>query len=288
MKQKIKNKILKAQRSEITEYFIYRKLSCFVKDEKNRKVLEEIAEEEKRHYEFFKKITETDTGIDRIKFCFYIFLSRIFGLTFSLKLMERGEDFAQKEYGKIKDAIPEIEGILKDESRHEREIISLLDEEKLKYVSSVVLGLNDALVELTGALAGFTFAFQKAKLIVLVGFITGIAAAMSMAASEYLSSKQEEDGKNPLKSSAYTGIAYIITVLFLLLPYLFFKNVFFCLGFVMVNALVVILIFTFYVSVAKELSFKKRFIEMASLSLSIAVINFFIGLLIRKGFGIDV
>ncbi|HRR96012.1 MAG TPA: VIT1/CCC1 transporter family protein, partial [Candidatus Ratteibacteria bacterium] len=205
-----------------------------------------------------------------------------------LKLMETGEEFAQKEYEKITKVIPEVEWILKDENKHEKEIISLLDEEKLKYVSSIVLGLNDALVELTGALAGFTFALQKTKLIVIVGFITGIAAAMSMAASGYLSAKQEEGEKNPLKSSMYTGIAYIITVLFLLLPYLVFKNVFLCLGFVMFNALIIILVFTFYVSVAKEVSFKKRFFEMASLSLSIAVINFLIGILIRKGFGIDV
>ena len=286
--KKIKKKIVKAQKNELTEHFIYKKLASFMKDEKNKKILEDIGKEELKHYEIFKKITKIDVKRNKLKFYFYAFLSRIFGLTFSLKLMETGEEFAQKEYEKITKVIPEVEWILKDENKHEKEIISLLDEEKLKYVSSIVLGLNDALVELTGALAGFTFALQKTKLIVIVGFITGIAAAMSMAASGYLSAKQEEGEKNPLKSSMYTGIAYIITVLFLLLPYLVFKNVFLCLGFVMFNALIIILVFTFYVSVAKEVSFKKRFFEMASLSLSIAVINFLIGILIRKGFGIDV
>ena len=286
--KKIKKKIVKAQKNELTEHFIYKKLASLMKDEKNKKILEDIGKEELKHYEIFKKITKIDVKRNKLKFYFYVFLSRIFGLTFSLKLMETGEEFAQKEYEKITKVIPEVEWILKDENKHEKEIISLLDEEKLKYVSSIVLGLNDALVELTGALAGFTFALQKTKLIVIVGFITGIAAAMSMAASGYLSAKQEEGEKNPLKSSMYTGIAYIITVLFLLLPYLVFKNVFLCLGFVMVNALIIILVFTFYVSVAKEVSFKKRFFEMASLSLSIAVINFLIGILIRKGFGIDV
>jgi len=286
--KEIKKKILKAQKNELTEHFIYKKLASLIKDENNKKILEDIGKEELKHYEVFKKITKTDVKQNKLKFYFYVFLSRIFGLTFSLKLMETGEEFAQKEYEKITKVIPEVEWILKDENKHEKEIISLLDEEKLKYVSSIVLGLNDALVELTGALAGFTFALQKTKLIVIVGFITGIAAAMSMAASGYLSAKQEEGEKNPLKSSMYTGIAYIITVLFLLLPYLVFKNVFLCLGFVMFNALIIILVFTFYVSVAKEVSFKKRFFEMASLSLSIAVINFLIGILIRKGFGIDV
>ena len=152
----------------------------------------------------------------------------------------------------------------------------------------MVLGLNDALVELTGVLAGLTLALQNARLVAIVGFITGIAASMSMAVSEYLSTKQEDTGKNPLKASIYTGIAYVATVVFLILPYFIFENIFTALGFVVINALVIVLFFTFYISVAKDLSFKKRFLEMAALSVSIALINFFIGLLIRKFFGIDI
>jgi VIT1/CCC1 family predicted Fe2+/Mn2+ transporter len=87
-----------------------------------------------------------------------------------------------------------------------QKLISLIDEERLKYVSSMVLGLNDALVELTGALTGLTLALQNPRLIAIVGFITGIAASMSMAASEYLSTKQEDTEKNPLKASVYTGL----------------------------------------------------------------------------------
>jgi VIT1/CCC1 family predicted Fe2+/Mn2+ transporter len=111
---------------------------------------------------------------------------------------------------------------------------------------------------------------------------------MSMAASEYLSTKQEETDKDPVKASIYTGIAYICTVILLVTPYFFFKNIFFSLALVILLALFVILIFTFYISVAKGLNFKKRFIEMAGLSLSIAFATFFIGLAIRKVFGVEI
>jgi VIT1/CCC1 family predicted Fe2+/Mn2+ transporter len=196
--------------------------------------------------------------------------------------MESGEDLAQDIYKGLINMSPKVESIIREEEKHEKELIELIDEESLKYISSMVLGLNDALVELTAALAGFTLALQNARLIGIVGLITGIAASMSMAASEYLSTKQEETDKDPVKASVYTGIAYICTVVLLVSPYFIFENIFLSLGAVVVMALLVIFIFTFYISVAKGLDFKKRFMEMAGLSLSIALATFFIGMAIRK------
>ena len=88
----------------------------------------------------------------------------------------------------------------------------------------MVLGLNDALVELTGALAGLMLALQNVKLISLSGLITGIAASLSIAASEYLSTRSEDIGKHPVSAAIYIGIAYIITVTLLILPYLLLTN----------------------------------------------------------------
>ena len=85
----------------------------------------------------------------------------------------------------------------------------MLDEERLQYVGSVVLGMNDALVELTGSLAGFTFAMQNTRLIALAGLIIGISATFSMASSEFLSVKSE-GRTDALKSCLYTGIAYLL------------------------------------------------------------------------------
>jgi VIT1/CCC1 family predicted Fe2+/Mn2+ transporter len=285
---KLKKKVLIAQKNEITEHIIYQKLASIVKDKKNSEVLARISSKELEHYEYWKSLTQTEVRSDRIKVFCYVFISRILGLTFGIKLMEKGEGMAQDAYEGLQDISPKVREIINDEDNHERELIGLIDEERLKYVSSMVLGLNDALVELTGALVGFTLALQNTRLVAIVGLITGIAASMSMAASEYLSTKQEETEKNPLKASIYTGFAYVLTVLILVFPYFVFENIFLCLGFVIVNALLIILLFTFYISVAKELRFKHRFFEMAGLSLSIAAVNFGIGLIIRKVFGIEV
>src|SRR5690606_6159914 len=107
--------------------------------------------------------------------------------------------------------------IEEQEQEHEAELLSMIEEEKLNYVGSIVLGLNDALVELTGALAGLTFALQNGVLIASSGLITGIAASLSMAASEYLS-QRAEGNENALKSAVYTGVTYISTVLLFILP----------------------------------------------------------------------
>jgi VIT1/CCC1 family predicted Fe2+/Mn2+ transporter len=288
LEKELKQSILQAQKNEITEHKIYQKLAGLLIDKKRAAVLEGIARDEKAHYEFWKTLTNQDVAPDKGKIYFFIFICRVFGLTFGFKLMEQGEGLAQDVYEKIKQVSPQVEKIINDEEKHENELIDLIDEERLKYVSSVVLGLNDALVELTGALVGFTLALQNTRLVGIVGLITGIAASMSMAASEYLSTKQEETEKSPLKASIYTGIAYVITVILLIVPYLIFKNIFFCLGLVVSVALLVIFIFTYYISVAKELDFKKRFLEMAGISLGVAAINFLIGLLVRNVFGIKV
>jgi len=135
-------------------------------------------------------------------------------------------------------------------------------------------------------LVGYSFAFLKARLVAGIGLITGIAASLSMAAAEYLSTQEEDTQKNPLKASLYTGLAYVITVAVLVLPYLIFSNIFLCLGFMLSSVLLIVLFFTFYISVAKNLPFRRRFGQMAGLSLSIAAINFGVGILIKKIFGL--
>jgi VIT1/CCC1 family predicted Fe2+/Mn2+ transporter len=276
-----KKTILTAQKNEITEHSIYEKLSQSVKDPHNRNVIKHISNDELKHYNFWKKYTHEDVKPDTLKIWKYFLISRIFGITFGIKLMERGEKQAQRTYEKISKFVPDAESVVKDEDEHEKQLINLIDEERLRYIGSMVLGLNDALVELTGALAGLTLVLQNTRLIAMAGLITGVAASLSMAASEYLSTKTEGGSKNPFKASVYTGSVYIITVLFLIFPYLIFTNFYFCLGFTILNAIIVIFIFTFYVSVAKDLSFTNRFLEMALISLGIAALTFGIGFLIR-------
>jgi VIT1/CCC1 family predicted Fe2+/Mn2+ transporter len=284
----VMKKILAFQKNEITEHSIYLKLASIEKSAKNKEVLERIAADELRHYEIWKKHTGRDLLPDRFAVWKYFLIARVLGLTFGLKLMEGGEADAQEAYALMSLSVAEASGIVADEEAHEHKLLEMIDEERLKYVGSIVLGLNDALVELTGALAGFTFALGNAKLVATAGAITGIAASLSMAASEFLSTRSENEGKDPVKASVYTGIAYLLTVTLLVLPYLLSKELLVSLAVMLVTAVVIIFAFTFYISVAKGLDFRKRFVEMVSISLGVAGLSFLIGLGVRACLNINI
>lgn len=284
----LRKQLLGFQRNEITEHHIYTRLAQKLKSPENRTILEKIAADEYKHYNMWKQYTQTDVQPNQLALWFYYWISRIFGFTFGIKLMERGEESAQVNYGLMKEHIPEIDVFIHDEEAHEEALIAMLDEESLRYAGSIVLGLNDALVELTGALAGFTLALQNTQLIALSGMITGVAAALSMGASEYLSTRSEETDKDPLKASIYTGVAYIITVIVLILPYLIFDNYYVCLAFALTAAVLIIAIFNYYISVARDVPFRRRFLEMAGVSLGVATFSFILGYFIRTALGVEV
>lgn len=280
--------VLSFQKNEITEHFIYQKLSALEKSSHNKEVLANISKDELRHYGIWKSYSGEEVKPNKFKIWWYVLIARIFGVTFGIKLMEAGEEGAQEAYDRISQVIPAATKIRDEEEQHEKALIDMIDEEKLKYIGSVVLGLNDALVELTGTLAGLTFALQNAKLVGVAGLITGIAASLSMGASEYLSTKAEGGEKNPVKASFYTGSAYVLAVTVLIVPFLTLGNPFFALMFALAGAILLIFVFTFYFSVVREVSFKKRFLEMLAISLGVAGLSFIIGLAVRFFLGIDV
>lgn len=281
-------KIKLFQRDEITEYEIYMKLAHLHKG-KERETLLKLAREEKEHYEFFRSYSGSEVRPSRYMVWKSYLLTRIFGLTFGLKSMESWEGKVQRQYEDLRMFIPEIGKVIIDEKRHEMEIKEIAREESLIYISSIVLGLNDALIELTGALAGYTFALGSTREIALVGLITGIAASMSMASSEYLSSKANiHSRKNHRLSAVFTGLAYIATVIILVLPYLFDINKYMALGISFFLAVCIIFIFNYYSSVVNRDSFRERFLEMFTLSLGIAAISFGIGIILKNTIGVDI
>ena len=281
--------IRKMQQSELTESVIYEKIAAFAKGEENRQTLLRLAREEKAHYEIWKKYTGIEMKPEKRKIWKYTLLARILGFTFAVKLMENGEEQAQSEYDQLARDVAESAAIRQQEEEHEAALLGMLDEERLQYVGSMVLGLNDALVELTGSLAGFTFALQNTRLIALSGLIIGISAPFSMASSEFLAARSE-GRSDALKSCTYTGIAYLITVVLLIAPYLIFDTAQYIPALICMLALVIAIIagFTYYTSVAQGQKFLSRFLEMALISIGVAVVSFFVGVLAKKFLGVDV
>ena len=281
--------IRKMQQNELTESVIYEKIAAFAKGDENKATLLRLAKEEKAHYEIWKKYTGQEMKPEKGKVLWFTSIARILGFTFTVKLMERGEGNAQEEYALLQQEVAESVHIRQQEEEHEQALLAMLDEESLQYVGSMVLGLNDALVELTGSLAGFTFAMQNTRLIALSGLIIGISATFSMASSEFLAARSE-GRSDALKSCTYTGIAYLFTVVALILPYLLLGTSQYIAALVCMLAVVVLIIagFTYYTSVALDQPFRKRFSEMALISIGVAVVSFFVGILAKQLLGVDI
>ena len=281
--------IRKMQQNELTESVIYEKIAAFAKGDENKATLLRLAREEKAHYEIWKKYTGETMQPEKGKVFWFTAIARILGFTFAVKLMERGEENAQEEYELLAKEVEESVHIRQQEEEHEQALLAMLDEESLQYVGSMVLGLNDALVELTGSLAGFTFAMQNTRLIALSGLIIGISATFSMASSEFLAARSE-GRSDALKSCTYTGIAYLFTVVALILPYLLLGTSQYIAALICMLAVVVLIIagFTYYTSVALDQPFRKRFVEMAGISITVAVVSFFVGILAKQVLGVDI
>lgn len=276
------------QQNELTESVIYEKIAAFAKGEENKQTLLRLSQEEKAHCEIWKKYTGIEMKPETGKVLKYTFLARTLGFTFAVKLMEQGEENAQEEYALLAEEVAESIAIRQQEEEHEHALLEMLDEERLQYVGSMVLGLNDALVELTGSLAGFAFALQNNRLIALSGLIVGISATFSMASSEFLAARSE-GRSDALKSCSYTGIAYLLTVIALIAPYLLLPAGSYIPALVCMLAVVILIIagFTYYTSVAQDEPFKSRFLEMAVISISVAVVSFIVGILAKQFLGVD-
>ena len=285
--QKSMDVILRMQQNELDEHYIYSKIAKRIKkkDPANAETLQRIADEEMRHYQIWRTYTHKTKTPRRLRIFWYTLLAKVLGFTFAVKLMERGEEGAQSEYAQLAEEIPESVTIRQQEEEHEQALLGMLDEERLQYVGSMVLGMNDALVELTGSLAGFTFALQNSKLVALSGLIVGISATFSMAASEFLSAKSE--GRNDaFKSCCYTGIAYLVTVALLITPYLLLSSYVLALVVMIAIVLAEIAAFSYYIAVARDERFVKNFATMGILSSIATILSFVIGWIAKVYFGL--
>lgn len=280
--------VRKAQIDEEYGAEIYSYIAKREKNQVNKEFLLQMARDEKRHASIWRNYTNEILKPNFGLLIWMKFLTILLGFTFVVKTMQKKERFSSSAYDMLKKELPEAALMLDEERRHEKELYGMLDEERLHYIGAMVLGLNDALVELTGAIAGVTFALANTRLVAMTGIITGVSATLSMAASNYLA-ERAQGNKNAIKSSVYTGVAYLVTVAFLVLPYLLFPSWMYVAAFAVMLGIVllIILAFNYYLSVAKEEAFLRRFGEMAIISLSVAAISFVIGVLAKQLLGID-
>lgn len=280
---------LTQQQNECNDHALYTALARREKELQNRRVFEKIAREELAHYRFWTQITHRELTPSRTLIRFYLLMVSLFGTAFTLKLVERREVGAEAFYRSLFDTYPQARQIYAQERSHEQELINMLHDKKLLYAGAIVLGMNDALVELTGTLSGIALAFDHTLAVGVTGAIMGIAASLSMAGSSYLEARENPD--EAIRAgvyAAYTGIAYILTTLMLVLPFFFFASITVALITMFSGAFVSITVYNFYVAVAKEQSFVRRTAQMMLITFGVALISFAIGYAVRHYMGIEI
>jgi len=261
-------------KDEALAYQLYKMVANRQKKIEHRNTLNAIAEQEKLHLEKFNQELGTNITVEdysKRKYKRYKLIFKLLGSIFTLRLFEKGEE---KGY-------PILQEIVNQEKNHANQLSDILKDEKLLYASSIVLGMNDALVEMSGAIAGYTFALADTKQIGIVAAITGVAATLSMASSEFLSAREGEH-PHPVRSSLYTGSTYLVVVTLMILPYLLFSNKFVALGVMLGTVVTIIFVFNLYTSIAKKQSLWKNFGIMVIIALGVSVVSFLIGLLINQ------
>ena len=282
-------KALTQQQNEINDYTIYKTLATYQMDENNKKIFEKIAKEEKKHYEFWIKITNQEIKAQKFLVWWFILLVKVLGTSFALKSLEKREAGAELFYKELFEIYPESRQIYKQEEEHEFELIRMLNDKKLLYAGAIVLGMNDALVELTGTLSGIALAFDKSIVVGFTGLIMGIAASLSMAGSAYFEAKENpSEIINPITYSLYTGVSYILTTAILVVPFFIFETMAYSLIMMFICAFLAIISYNFYISVAKDLNFSTRVLQMSTITFGVAIISFIIGYLVKYYFGIEI
>ncbi len=281
--------------NELTEHIVYHTLATMEKNPENRAALERLSTQELTHYEFWKSLLPpAEAGAIRARWYTVWgvpFLRIVFGVTFITKFLETHENDAVQKYQNILPSIPashheRFMQIIEDEKSHEKALIGQLKEKRVAYMGFIVLGLADAIVEITGVHAGFLGVTGSTLIAGVAGIIVGFSAAISMGSASYLQAKQDTE-KSAILSGFLTWASYFCSVILLALPYFLIR--------VMVPAFItsttvgILLVagFTFYGAVVFDRTFWREFAETVGLMLGTALATFILGLIVGTLFHIN-
>jgi len=276
---------------EYADYQLYTELAKREKDVDRKKTLEELAKAEKEHYIFWSRFAGGYTPkVSKAAVYQMIILRLMMGLTFTLKFLERREKQIIEDYKQVSEELSGedkriLRKIIEDEEMHERAFMNQIDERRVRYLGFIVLGLADAIVEITGVHAGFLGVTSSTLIAGIAGLVVGFAAAISMGSAAYLQAKQQTSSK-PAFSALATAVAYISAVALLASPYFITEVMILAFGGSLALAVLLIIFFTLYGSVVGERSFPKEFAESIALTFGTALATFLFGDFIGRVFGI--
>lgn len=278
---------------EYADRSVYLALSRREKNPEFKKALENIANGEQSHFEFWKTYApDVQVSAKKLRMYVIVFIRIILGLTFTLKLMERHEGKLHTRYRMIAESIPaedksRFQAMMDSEEGQEGLLIGKIQENRVKYMSFIVLGLADAVVEISGIHAGSLGIYGRTELAGLAGIIAGMAASIAMGTAAYAQAKQGFQGSAKW-SAIYTGVSYMITAIFLALPYFLTGNMAAALVTSLVVGVILVATMTFYDTVISQRPFKRQFGEISGIILAASVALFFIGTVVGQYLGVRI
>jgi len=272
---------------EFSDHTLYERLSKTVRaDSPFAQVLRDLSATELRHYKFWSMyVPDQKPRLARLKLYWVLFLRRFLGLTFATRYLDRHEANVVKEYQGLERLIPQADRtayqeMVADEKEHEKAFAHKVESSAIRYISFIVLGLADALVEISGIHAGSLGFYDRTEIAGLAGVIAGGAASLAMASAAFAQAKQGFQGSARL-SAIYTGISYFVTAIFLALPYFLTSDMVVALGSSLTVAVVILAITTWYSTVIREKSFLRDFVEILAILFAATIVLYAFGSVVR-------
>ncbi len=272
---------------EFSDHTLYERLSKTVDaDNPYAEVLKQLSATELRHYEFWRKyVPGEEPKLAKLKLYWTLFLRRFLGLTFATRYLDRHEANVVSEYEGLAGLIPEpdrpaFDEMVADEKEHEKAFAMKVESSAVRYISFVVLGLADALVEISGIHAGSLGFYDKTEIAGLAGVIAGGAASLAMASAAYAQAKQGFKGSAKL-SATYTGISYFVTAIMLATPYFLTANMVLAMASSLAFAVVILAVTTWYSIVIQAKPFMKDFLEILLILFAATIALYAFGYLVR-------
>lgn len=281
--------------NEYKDYSVYSRLASVERNGQRKETLQKLADVEKRHFSFWLQHAPGYRPSTSRVFLNLIVLCRLlFGVTFVVKTLEGHEKKTLEEYRLMVSRLEHnsvekqaIEKIISEEVEVERQLVGHIDESVVKYLGFMMLGVADAIIELTGVQTGFLGVSSSTIVAGIAGLIVGCAAAVSMGAASYLQARQGVS-ESPAVSGFVTGGIYMLTVITLVSPYFILRDMLYAFMLSILSAIVLTAFFTFFSTILQEKSFSKEFLINISILAAVAAGTYILGRALGELFGADV
>ena len=250
-----------------------------------------LAATEQKHYDFWKGYAGgREAKPSRLATFFILNLRLLMGTTFAIRFLERHEANTIARYRAIAPLIPEdgrgaFQDIIADEMSNERSLRDRVEGPFVKYISFVILGLADAIVEISGIHAGSLGIYNSTELTGMAGIVAGAAASIAMASAAYAQAKQGFRGSAPV-SASFTGASYFVSAAILAGPYFLTGAMVTAMAVSLTFGIVMVMAATYYNSVVSGKRFIKDFAELVAIMLAATAALYLFGDVVRVYTGI--